>query len=178
MRRHLLRAALLLGTLALPACSTSSHVITGQTRPPISPDSVRIYSQPPSKYEQIATLNASSAGSFAFTSQGNMDVAIARMKDEAAKLGANGVLLTGVADQQSGSIGTGVGSSSYGPSSATGVGVGGSFGLYNKVTQGMAIYVPPDAVVPQETQPPPLSHPATAPPPVPPPPVPPPPEQH
>jgi hypothetical protein len=169
MQRHLLRTALILGaTLALAACSTSSHVITGQTRPPVPPETVRIYTQPPSKYEQIATLNASSAGSFAFTSQGNMDVAIARMKEEAGKLGANGVLLTAVADQQSGSIGTGVGSSSYGPSSATGVGVGGSFGLYNKVTQGMAIYVPPDAVVPQETQPPPM----------PPPPVPPPPPQH
>ncbi|HTT43806.1 MAG TPA: hypothetical protein VMG33_12100 [Steroidobacteraceae bacterium] len=169
MQRHLLRAALILGALALSSCSTSSHVIVGQTRPPISPDAVRIYTQPPSKYEQIATIDASSAGSFAFTSQGNMDVAIARMKEEAAKVGANGVLLTGVHDQQSGSVGTGVGSSSYGPSSATGVGVGGSFGLYNKVTQGMAIYVPPDAVVPQETQPPPMP-PPSAPPPVPPPP--------
>ena len=71
------------------------------------------------------------------------DAAIARMKEEAAKLGANGILLQGVQDQQSGSIGTGVGSSSYGPSSSTGVGVGGSFGIYNKVAHGIAIFVPP-----------------------------------
>jgi hypothetical protein len=128
--------------LVLLGCSTSSHVMIGTAHPPISPESVRIYLQPPEKYEQIATLDASSQGSFAITSQQNMDKAIARLKEEAAKLGANGVLLEGVQDQQSGSIGTGVGSSSYGPSSATGVGVGGSFGIYNKAAHGIAIFVP------------------------------------
>jgi hypothetical protein len=130
--------------LALAACSTSSHVLIGTPRPAISPQSVKIYAQPPAKYEQIATLDASSQGSFAFTSQANMDVAIERMKEEAAKLGANGVLLQGVEDRQSGSIGTGVGSSSYNGGGATGVGVGGSFGIYNKATHGIAIYVPPE----------------------------------
>jgi len=129
-------AALLLG------CATSSHVMIGTARPPISPESVRVYVQPPEKYEEIATLDTSSQGSFAITGQQNMDKAIARMKEEAAKLGANGILLQGVQDQQSGSIGTGVGSSSYGPSSSTGVGVGGSFGIYNKVAHGIAIFVP------------------------------------
>ena len=129
-------AAMLLG------CATSSHVMLGTARPPISPESVRVYVQPPERYEEVATLDASSQGSFAITSQQNMDKAIARMKEEAAKLGANGILLQGVQDQQSGSIGTGMGSSSYGPSSSTGVGVGGSFGIYNKVAHGIAIFVP------------------------------------
>ena len=133
-------AAVLAAMLA--GCSTSSHVMIGSAHPPISPESVRIYLQPPEKYEQIATLDASSQGSFAITSQQNMDKAIARLKEEAAKLGANGVLLQGVQDQQSGSIGTGVGSSSYGPGSSTGVGVGGSFGIYNKAAHGIAIFVP------------------------------------
>ena len=128
--------------LVLLGCSTSSHVMIGTAHPPISPESVRIYLQPPEQYEQIATLDASSQGSFAITSQQNMDKAMARLKEEAAKLGANGVLLQGVQDQQSGSIGTGVGSSSYGPSSSTGVGVGGSFGIYNKAAHGIAIFVP------------------------------------
>jgi uncharacterized protein YbjQ (UPF0145 family) len=71
-----------------------------------------------------------------------MDKAIERMKKEAAALGANGVLLQGVQDQQTGSIGSGVGNTSYGSNSSVGVGVGGSFGLYNKATQGLAIFVP------------------------------------
>ena len=72
-----------------------------------------------------------------------MDKAIARLKAEAAKVGANGVLLQGVQDTPGGSIGLGGGSTSYGPGSAVGVGAGGSFALTNKAAQGLAIYVPP-----------------------------------
>jgi hypothetical protein len=129
--------------LLLSGCSTSSHVMLGAARPPISPDAVKIYSVPPEKYEQIASLNATSQGTMAFSSQANMDAAIGRLKNEAAKLGANGVLLQTIQDQQSGSIGVGGGSSSYGGNSATGVGAGGSFGITNKAVTGIAIYVPP-----------------------------------
>ena len=138
--RVLVPAAVL--AVLLPGCSTSSHVMVGTARPPISPESVRIYLEPPPRYEQVATLDATSQGSFAITGQQNMDKAMARLKEEAAKLGANGVLLQGVQDQQTGSIGTGVGSSSYGPGSSTGVGVGGSFAISNKAAHGIAIYVP------------------------------------
>lgn len=128
----------------LAGCSTSSHVLTGTARPAITPESVRIYNEPPQvKYEQIATVTASSQGSFAVGSQQNTDAAIARLKAEAAKLGANGVLLKDIQDQHSGSIGIGVGGSSYGGSSATGAAAGGSSAVTNKVVTGLAIYVPP-----------------------------------
>ncbi|HYB32040.1 MAG TPA: hypothetical protein VED45_01285 [Steroidobacteraceae bacterium] len=130
--------------LLLAGCSTSSHVLIGTPRAPISPESVRVYLQPPPHYEQIATITGTSQGSLALTSQQNMDKAIERMKEEAAKLGANGILLQGVQDMQSGSVGTGVGNSSYSGNSAVGVGVGGSFGLYSKAANGIAIYVPPE----------------------------------
>jgi len=142
--------------LLLAACSTSSHVLVGTPHPPISPDSVRVYTQPPPYFEQIATLNASSQGALAVTSQQNMDKAIQRLKAEAAKLGANGILLGEVRDEQTGSIGTGVGSGSYGPSGGSSVGVGGSFGITNKAVNGLAIYVPPQ---PPAQQPPPSSPP-------------------
>jgi hypothetical protein len=140
-------AALLLAALtacAAAACATSSHVLIGTARPAISPESVRVYYRPPPKYEEIATISASSQGSLALTSQQNMDKAIARMKAEAAKVGANGILLQSVQDTQGGSIGLGGGSTSYGPGSAVGVGAGGSFALTNKLAQGIAIYVPPN----------------------------------
>jgi hypothetical protein len=124
------------------ACATSSHLLIGSPRAPISPESVKVYLQPPPKYEQIATIDAGSQGSLAVTGQQNLDKAIERMKREAAKLGANGILLQGVEDRQSASIGTGVGNSSYSGNSAVGVGVGGSFGIYNKIAHGVAIYVP------------------------------------
>ena len=128
---------------AAAACSTSSHVLIGTARPAIAPESVRVYYTPPPKYEEIATVHASSQGSLALTSQQNMDKAIQRMKLEAAKVGANGILLQNVYDTQGGSLGAGVGNTSYGPGSAVGVGVGGAFALTNKAVQGLAIYVPP-----------------------------------
>jgi hypothetical protein len=140
LARGLMLAAVL---SSAAACSTSSHVLIGTARPAIAPQSVQLYYRPPPKYEEIATLQASSQGSMALTSQQNMDKAIARLKAEAAKLGANGVLLQGVQDTQGGSIGLGGGSTSYGPGSAVGVGAGGSFALTNKLAQGLAIYVPP-----------------------------------
>ena len=127
----------------LAACTSSSHVLVGNARPPISPDQVKIYYEPPPKYEQIATLDASSS-SLSFSDQSKTDDAIAKLKAEAAKVGANGILLQGVEKRQTGSIGLGVGGSSYGPSSASGGSVGGSGGLYDKNAKGLAIYVPPD----------------------------------
>jgi hypothetical protein len=127
-------------TLAVLSACASSHVLVGTPRPPISPDQVKIYLNPPAQYEQIAILNTSSRGSFSFTAQGKTDKVMERLKDEAAELGANGILLQGVGDQQSGSVGTGFGSAS----GHVGVGFGTSVGTYQKVGNGMAIYVPPN----------------------------------
>ncbi len=93
-------------------------------------------------YQEIAVLDASSKSAFGTGGQKSMDKVIERLKMEAAKLGANGVILEGFSDSQTGSIGTGGGSSSYGDRSAVGVGVGGSFGIYKKTGHGEAIYVP------------------------------------
>jgi hypothetical protein len=127
----------------LAACTSSSHVMVGTARPAITPDQVKIYFEPPPRYEQIATLDASSGSMFS-SDQSKTDEAIAKLKAEAAKVGANGILLQGVEKHQTGSIGLGVGGASYGGSSASGGSVGGSGGLYNKDAKGLAIYVPPD----------------------------------
>jgi hypothetical protein len=142
----------------LSACSSSSHVLVGTARPPISPDQVKVYFEPPPVFEQIATLDASS-GSMSFSDQAKTDQAIANLKAEAAKLGANGILLQGMEKHQTGSIGLGVGGASYGGNSSVGTGVGGSGGLYNKNARGLAIYVAPSAQPPPQQQPPPPSPP-------------------
>ena len=134
------RFAAALGVL-LAGCATSSHVLIGTARAPISPELVKVYLQPPAKYEQIATIDATSRGSLTITSQQNMDKAIARLKQEAARLGANGILLQGIEDQQSGAIGSGVGNSTYNGNSAFGASLGGSIPIYNKAAKGLAIYV-------------------------------------
>jgi hypothetical protein len=124
--------------LFLVACA-SSHVLVGTARPPISPDQVKIYLHAPEKYEEIAIIDASSRGSPAFTDQQKMNKTIARLRDEAAQLGANGILLEGTADQSAGSVGVGsataTGHSAYG--------FGSSIGIFIKSANGIAIYVPP-----------------------------------
>ena len=126
----------------LAACATS-HVMIGKARPPISPDSVQLYTRPPDRpYEEVARIETSSQGAFAFGSQAKTDAVIHRLKAEAAKLGANGVLLEGMGDQPSGSVGTGGGSTSYSGRSAVGGGIGINVGLTRKVGGGLAIYVP------------------------------------
>ncbi len=130
--------------VSLAGCAGTSHVIIGQPRAPISADDVQIYYRPPNAhYEEIARLDTSSGGSFAFTSQSKTDAVLKRLKIEAAKLGANGVLLQGISDRSSGSIGTGGGSESYSGSGAVGGGVGINLAMSKKVGGGVAIYVEP-----------------------------------
>jgi hypothetical protein len=129
---------------AVAGCAPSSHVLVGTARPAIAPDQVKIYSRPPdAPYEEVATLDASSKSLFGAGGQKSVDTVIERLKAEAAKLGANGVIVEGFSDAETGSLGTGVGSESYGGHSATGVGVGGSLGIYKKTGHGEAIFVGP-----------------------------------
>lgn len=130
--------------LALVCACATSHVMIGKARPAISPEEVRIYDRPPqTAYEEIARLDTSSQGSFSFTAQRKTDAVIKRLKIEAAKLGANGVLLEGIGDRTTGSIGTGGGGDSFSGGSSFGGGIGLSAGLKSKVGGGLAIYVQP-----------------------------------
>ncbi len=130
--------------MMLAACAApSSHVLVGTARPPITPAEVKIYSHPPPVFEEVAILNASSNSAFSPGGQKTVDKVIERLKEEAAKLGANGVVLEGLSDRETGSLGSGVGQSSYSSNSAVGVGVGGSLGIYKKTGEARAIYVPP-----------------------------------
>ena len=135
-----LLTALVLAAAVL-GCAAQSHVIVGTVRPPIPPEQVKLYLSPPKKFEQVAIVNSSSRNSGAFTEQRKMDRAINRLKEEAGKLGANGVLLQATGDQQVGSVGTGFGSASYSGNSAFGSGLSFGAGIHVKTADGMAIYV-------------------------------------
>lgn len=133
----------LFAALALGGCAPSSHILVGTARPAIAPSEVKIYTTPPEHYDQIALLDATSKSALGTGGQKSVDKVIERLKIEAARLGANGIILGDMTDRQSGSIGTGVGSDSYSRHSAVGVGVGGSLGIYTKSGKGTAIYVKP-----------------------------------
>jgi hypothetical protein len=139
MQMSVIRGWILGSALVLVSC-VSSHIMIGKARPPISPQDVQVYFQPPPKYDQIAMLDTSSRDSFSFTAQGKTDKVIQRLKEEAAKLGANGVLIQGLGDRPSGSVGIGFGAAS----TNSGVGVGTSSASYQKAGSGVAIYVAPN----------------------------------
>ena len=82
---------LALAVLSLGACASGSAIVTGNTRAPVALDQVKLYLEPPASFEVIGLVSASSDAGW--TEQGSVDYAIEELKKQAAKLGANGVLL-------------------------------------------------------------------------------------
>ena len=79
--------------VTLIGCASGSAIVVGERRPRVPTDDVKIYVEAPASYETIAVLRASSDAGF--TEQGSIDYAIRELKKQAARLGANGVLLKG-----------------------------------------------------------------------------------
>ncbi len=145
MKKHI-QAAVLTGAVSfLVGCTTSQATLINPARPAISADQVRIYLQPPdSTYIEIATLYASSGGSLAISAASKMDKVVERLKVQAAKLGANGVLLHGISDQTGGSVGAGISTEGNSPHASYGLGFGASAFFFRKSGEGIAIYVAPN----------------------------------
>jgi hypothetical protein len=137
--------AFMLMTAALAGCTATHAALVGQARPPISPQSVQIFLEPPrARYQEIANLTASSRGSFTLTTHGKIDKVIERLKKEAARLGANGVLLHGVDSRSAGSLGAGGSTESESGHSPYGLGFGTSVFFSQESGDGVAIFVEPD----------------------------------
>jgi len=84
-------------------CATGSSIITGTKRPAINPSEVKIYLDPPTQYENIGIIEVSSE--VLFSRQAAQDKAMDELKSRAAKVGANGVLLTNTGSQSVGTAG-------------------------------------------------------------------------
>ena len=132
--------------LLIAGCATTSRTIVGRVRPPIDPGDVEVFTEPPRHYEEVALLDASSAGGFGHASRASTDEAIYRMKEDAAKLGANGLLLTDMHERYGGSVGIGVGGYGYSSGRSHFTAGGGSVGfggpIVQNAVQAIAIYVP------------------------------------
>ncbi|MGA2840199.1 MAG: hypothetical protein ABSG18_08480 [Steroidobacteraceae bacterium] len=127
----------------LVACAPSWHVLTGTPRPPTSPSQVKIYSDAPPTFEEIAVLQASRKSIFKPDGERSTARVVERLKAEAAKVGANGIIIEGFDQTQTGSIGSGAGSDSYSAHGSISVGLGASVGIFKTTAKGRAIFVPP-----------------------------------
>ena len=112
------------------ACASGSSIVTGNVRPAVDPELVKIFMKQPLQYDVIGLVEASSDSGW--TAQGSQDYAIAELKKQAAKLGANGVLLTATGDQTSMMFG------------GYGTGMMWAMPINTKTIKGTAIFVPED----------------------------------
>ena len=87
----------------LVACASGSAIVTGTKRDPINPAQVKLFLDEPSSYEVIGIVNASS--DVGWTEQDSVDYAVQELKSQAAKLGANGVLITTTGESTSTAVG-------------------------------------------------------------------------
>lgn len=83
-----------IGLLSVAGCATGSSVQVGRSRPSVPVEAVKLYLEPPKKFEIVGIVEAASKGGG--SSQSKTNRAITRLKEEAAKIGGNGVLLEGV----------------------------------------------------------------------------------
>lgn len=142
MRVQPLIGVILFAVFGIAGCvSPSSTVIVGTPRPAITVEQVKLYLRPPKKFEEIAVIESSSLYSTAVTQQGKMDAVINNLKLEAAKIGANGVLLQSTGDQSAGALTTGSGTATRVGNTAFGSGLAISFPMMHKAGGGIAIYV-------------------------------------
>lgn len=108
-----MKNVLLCTLLILTGCASGSHVITGSARPMTSPAAVKIYTEKPANAEVIGSVTCNNPNGFSH-SFSSKDVSV--LKEEAAKMGANG-LIVGQSDLHPGRF----------------------------ETSGLAIYVPPSS---------------------------------
>ena len=121
-------------------CATPP-IIVGQPRLPISPEAVRVYREPPPHFERIAIIDSAAGTSWIFPDRPSMELGISRLREQAAALGANGILLQRVYDVSAG--GLAIGGGGFGYSGDSFYGGGGNIGgpLINHRVQAEAIYV-------------------------------------
>jgi hypothetical protein len=128
----------------LAGCATSGQILTGTPRAPIAANEVRVYTQAPPSFEEIAVLEASRPSVSSAGGERAIQKMIVSMKNQAALLGANGLLLEDFSDAQDFSLGTSLGSDSYTHNGSISVGAGGSLGVVQKTAKGRAVFVAPE----------------------------------
>ena len=132
-------AIVLIATMT--GCATSSQTLTGSPRAPLPPGDVRVYTQAPQSFEEIAVLNASRKSVSSAGGERAIEKMIETMRSQAAQLGANGLLLEDFSDSDPLALGSGVGSQTYTHNASIDVGVGGSLGVVKKAAKARAIFV-------------------------------------
>ncbi|WP_405226025.1 hypothetical protein [Lentisalinibacter sediminis] len=94
MKKYVMVFVWLLFAVSNAGCASGSALVTGDPRSAIEDHTeVRILTEMPDEAQQIAVVKASSDSGW--TQQNRLDYAVDELKKQAAKVGANAVVLTG-----------------------------------------------------------------------------------
>ena len=92
-------AIALVTVLLLAGCASVTHIVTGSVRPAIDPALVRVFPQPPSGSEEIAQLQIEGGDG-----QHGLDKSIQQLKEAAAQMGANGLVIMARSARTTGAV--------------------------------------------------------------------------
>lgn len=120
------------------AITNETSLVVGKVRPEIQPEQVKLYIEPPSKYEVISLITADAAHDF-MSKQALQEISIKNLKIQAAKVGANGILLDNVGSFNVGS--TGIITTPTATPGAPAIGLAAMNNRTGKQASGKAIYV-------------------------------------
>ena len=99
--------------LICSGCSTGSHIVTGTARPALTVEAVKLYPSIPAGAEIIGQVSATADTDLSW--QHLTDRAVARLRSEAAKIGANGLVVGGHANDVWGGTATVTGTAIFVP---------------------------------------------------------------
>jgi hypothetical protein len=113
-RMHLHKALLALvpAMAVLSACGPQIVPSTGP-HPALSPDAVKLYQNSPAKYEDLGKIVFPITPDVRWDERGDAKPAFARLKAQAAAMGANGILLKGDTGPNGRLVGAGDGTTYY-----------------------------------------------------------------
>lgn len=130
--------SVLLVSVLLFGCASGSHTITGEIRPEIEVEQVTVFSESPTfDYVVIGVVRVSSGNNF--TESARIEDATEELKEQSAKIGANGVILDEVIQLSFRSVGSNVGLG-VGSNRGVSTSLGSSFTFPTTEMVGTAIY--------------------------------------
>ena len=104
MKRNTFFLSILFFSIFIFSCATASgsYVLTGKQKTETTSDKVQIYTELPPEYEIIGIVTATSAATG--DKQKDLNYAIDELKIQAAKIGANGIIIDSIGSSTSGGI--------------------------------------------------------------------------
>lgn len=102
MKKILCSIITVLVSFILFACASGTALVTGTQRSATNPETVVIYTTAPENYEVIGIVTASS--DVTGIVQTDLNYAVAELKKQAAKIGANGIILKNISTSNSGGV--------------------------------------------------------------------------